>query len=441
MNNKVVHVLGAGVDKPLGMPLAQDLLSEIARFTSDQGEPIVQVLRSKLPHLRFDLPKYAGEQGETFAERLLTAESQDITIAKKKLLNYLKRNKSNSAAVRAFLTVIESLEEIRAKNKLEDNVLETLAKLGDEPFNATGGDLIFETRGINFIPIVRQAFRKIFQQAMQAEEITSQEKDVLVEVALWMMNVEDLLGSLFSGFYTNHLPSQKKYIYLSWLLWAYLRVQMNQIDIRKIDNWPYSYLNNHLVVSLNYTADFFDENIRKNVKFFHGNCSSYIRLDTREFFEHDDRILQANSPDKIADFLKELEMDIDAKKVYIPGIIPPLSLKPVICREYLETWYNCGEMFDDASVIFITGYSFAQVDVHFNDLLRKRRGKRNSKIIVINPDIDNVSRAVSQILGWDFDQLTETKRSGFTCKSAFNLMFVEAKVEHIRPEIIDDLAR
>ena len=43
----VVHILGAGVDKPLGMPLADELMGAVANFAEGPGKPIADAIRSK----------------------------------------------------------------------------------------------------------------------------------------------------------------------------------------------------------------------------------------------------------------------------------------------------------------------------------------------------------------------------------------------------------
>ncbi len=438
-NGPIVHVLGAGVDKPHGMPLANDLLSEIAKFAENEGKPVDQALRRKLPRLRFNLAKYAGEQGETFAERLLTDEPQSLNVAKKKLFEHLESNE-NATSVRAFLKVIDSLEAIRDNNQLQDDTLLTLARLGGEEFQASGGDYILDPKKVHFVPIVRQAFRKTFQKAIRTEKMTSSERDKLMELALYMMDVEDLLGSLFSGFYTNHLPGQKNYLYMSWLLWSYLRVQMNRSHNDR-STWPYNDLTKkYNYITLNYTAEFFDEQVRDKVKFFHGNCLSYIRLDRRQLINNDARIRSANSPDALADFISSLEMDLESRKIFLPSIIPPLPFKPLMCNEHLDTWYNCGKLFNEAAAIIITGYSFALADEHFNDLLRKYGNGYNRKILIINPNIDIVSERVLQVLGKDPIYLTNVSVDPFdNCRTIDNIVFIEAGVESLEASMFDQL--
>ena len=92
--------------------------------------------------------------------------------------------------------------------------------------------------------------------------LTADEQETLTAMALAMMNAEELLGALFSGFYTKKQADQKKYLFVGWLFWAYLRVKMEEILANGMDA-PYGYLeelpaNDH-VITLNYTMNFFPE--------------------------------------------------------------------------------------------------------------------------------------------------------------------------------------
>ena len=50
---KTVYVLGAGVDIPLGLPLADDLLEELHRFVANEGSDLDKTLRRRLGRFRF----------------------------------------------------------------------------------------------------------------------------------------------------------------------------------------------------------------------------------------------------------------------------------------------------------------------------------------------------------------------------------------------------
>ena len=55
----------------------------------------------------------------------------------------------------------------------------------------------------------------------------------------------------------------------------------------------------------------------------------------------------------------------------IPSVVPPTTFKPVLSREQLRVWAKADEALAQADAVVIVGYSFAQADEHFNDLLRK----------------------------------------------------------------------
>jgi len=439
----VVHIWGAGVDKCLGMPLAAELLGEVAKFANGEGKLIAEAVRTHLPYLRFSFARYTGEQGETFAEKVLSEDSQALNNAKNALNHYLKLHTGEvSERVRAVDSVITALEAIRDKNRLDDTTLGNLAAIAGESFQPSGGDYIINPRGLHLVPVVRQAFRKTFQGLAQSEDLTEEERETLTSMALSIMNVEELLGNLFSGFYTKKINDQKQYLYVAWILWAYLRMKMESA-INNLSGSSYEHFtslpSNHHLITLNYTALFIPESIRDRVMFFHGDCLSYIRLDSRDLIKNDEQLSDAKTIDGLAEFIRNLPIDVEAGKVWLPGIIPPLSVKPIMCREHLETWYWCGQLIDQAKAIVVMGYSFNLADEHFNDLLRKRKGPADTKIIVINPDMDRTITNVCGLLGRSSDQLTSVHKAGFTTKQGGNLLFVDTTAEQITPERLQRL--
>ena len=73
-------------------PLANELLSNVAVFANGPGKPVADAIKSHLPYLRFSFSKYTGEQGETFAERVLVEDSQALDTAKSVLDRYLEEH-------------------------------------------------------------------------------------------------------------------------------------------------------------------------------------------------------------------------------------------------------------------------------------------------------------------------------------------------------------
>ncbi len=439
----VVHVLGAGVDRPLGTPLADELMGAVAQFAEGPGKPVADALRACLPRLRFSFNKYTGEQGETFAARVLAEDAQTLDMAKSILNRYMESHQDEDTShVEAVHKVIIALEEIRDKNQIDDQTLRPLAEISGEHYQESGGDFIVDPRGITLTPLVRQAFRYTFQGLMQERNVSPEEREALTRMATAVMNVEELLGTLFSGFYTKRVVDQKQYLLVAWLFWAYLLLKMNEA-LHSDQKGLYSYMDalgdNHQFITLNYTARFFPESIRPRVRFFHGDCLSYIRLETRDLIPGNQQALQADSPESIADFISSLGIDIGKAKIFLPGIVPPLSVKPVICREHLETWYQCGKLIDEADNIVITGYSFNLADEHFNDLLRKRKGGTGTRIVVVNPRMEETARNVCGVLSQDMGHLNEMTLAEFECLRAGNLTFVNASSEELSPDAIRQL--
>lgn len=443
-NRSVVHVLGAGVDRHLGMPLADQIIGKVAEFADGEGKPIARVLRSCLPHLRFSFAKYTGEQGETLAARVLAENTQALSEVKTIMRRFLNdQDDHNTRHIRVVYDVIDRLDQIRDSNQIDDESLAILAEIGGETVKESGGDTIVDPRGIALTPTVRRAFRRTFQGLRVDDRVSSEERSALTDVSMLFMNVEELLGDLFSGFYTNRLPDQKKYLYVAWLIWAYVRIRMEKAG--SADKGLYDSLDNlgdeHEFITMNYTTNFLSERSRERTQFFHGDCLSYIRLETRDVIRNDENLQEASSAEKIAEFIEGLNIDVKSKKVYLPGIIPPLLMKPVITREHLDTWYKTGQLIDRANRLLITGYSFSTVDEHFNDLIRKRRGSTASKIIVINPDLEQTVANVTEILGRNTSHLNDTAVANFKCRQSRDLLFVKARAEQLTPADIDKFLR
>jgi hypothetical protein len=133
----------------------------------------------------------------------------------------------------------------------------------------------------------------------------------------------------------------------------------------------------------------------------------------------------------MAAFIEGLK--VDWKKtpptVSLPAIVPPLAMKPIICTEYLDRWYQCGQTIMKAKTIVIIGYSFSVADEHFNDLIRK--GQKDARLIVVDPDIESVVNRVCQTLDHKEAGLRAATIQDLECKIDARLTFVRARAEHI----------
>jgi hypothetical protein len=184
------------------------------------------------------------------------------------------------------------------------------------------------------------------------------------------------------------------------------------------------------IITFNYTDFFYDEGRPLN-GYFHGDSRSFIRFHTREYVNNNVLIKSASTLERMLDFINSLHVDwgTDPPEVSLPAIVPPLAMKPIICSEYLERWYECGQTIKKAKTIIVLGYSFGIADEHFNDLIRK--GNQAAKLIVVDPGLDAVVKRVCQIVNHDKDTLRSVTVQGLQCKAGGRLTFVKAKAEEI----------
>lgn len=296
---KTVYVLGAGVDYPLGVPLAGQLLPALAAFTKREGKDIDAAIRKKLPRFRFSFDRHVADQAETLGERLMS----DSSGLSDKLLGALgKHPDQESEVVTVLRTVILGLKGVGDANRLDETTVETLASLAGE--DAGGADhTLLKTRGLELTPTARNALGKAFRQTRGELEgqLNDDEEKALDEMVAILTNFEELLADLFAGFYTGDTSRKTRYLYLAWTIWAFFR-QQSLIAKAKMQDAPNLYFNlgelgpDDHVVTFNYTS-LVDGVPTERLIPFHGDCLSYVRYDRGEVIAH----AQAEEPAKELD--------------------------------------------------------------------------------------------------------------------------------------------
>jgi hypothetical protein len=427
----VVFVLGAGVDVALGMPVMNTLFRDLHAFAKYEGKAVDKALRKHV-RVRFNLAAYAGDEGEGLGEKLLGSHVHLLPV----IQNALKRHpNAKDDNVRTLKTIIDQLQEIAHANELKEDTVSQLQRIAGDTTSGLTADTLLDTEHIALQPVARQAMRKIFTGVLaDMPALTAAERAAFETVVAALSNFEEMLGDCFAGYFTKNPGEQKRYFYLSWLLWAYIRVRERE-GLSKRDQSFYKTLSEvgrgSEIITFNYT-DFFLGNTRPRNGYFHGDSKSYIRFDTRDYVSDDKMATDADTADKIADFIEGLPVDWtgDIPKTYLPGIVPPLSVKPIICTEYLERWYACGQLIKKAKTIVIAGYSFNVADEHFNDLIRKQNP--TARLLVINPSIEPVIEQVCRITAYDKAQLGAAKVNGLECMKGGRLTFIKAKAEEIK---------
>jgi hypothetical protein len=441
VSSDVLFVLGAGVDRVLGLPLLNTLFKDLSEFARGVGKGINKAIRKHAKRVPFDLQTYSGDEAENLGQKLLGSHTHLLP----KIVSALdKHPDSGSDNVSAIKSLMKKLSAIKNENELDESLVAKLARMAGE--EASGViDTLLDTNHIAFRPTIRQAIKTLFSQvSSEIPNLTREEQDAFAEVIAILSNFEELLGNLFTGYFTKHIPNQKKYFYLAWLFWAYIRYREDAGRANRERSF-YKTLSEvgpgGGIITFNYT-DFFYADARPRNGYFHGDSRSFIRFHTREYVANDVQMKEATTLDRMEAFIHDLHVDwtTDPPEVPVPALVPPLAVKPIICTEYLERWYECGQRIKGARTILIAGYSFSVADEHFNDLLRK--GNPRAKLIVVDPKIDGVIDRVCHTLNHDKTRLRSTRIQGLECKADDRLMFVQAKAEDVSSDrlltLLDD---
>jgi len=436
MDGKTLFVLGAGVDIPLGFPTANGLIPALAEFTALDGcgHKIHETLRHKLPRLSFSFDKFVDNAVGKFLEEQLRRPTV--------LTEYIDKLKADhpelsSEKVEVFREIISRIEQIHEANKIPEDLGSRIQKMAfpNDERDLSDENLI-KLRGIQLTRSPQTAIEHILLESISARaEDNSLERAFNAYLVNQIFGFETLLVKYFVGFYTKNNSDIKKYLYMSWILWSYFRMKMAEANSRA-EKYFYDVFDalpeTTSILTFNYT-NFFSSRLRNRSRHFHGDCESYIRFDNREFISRDDdRIKTANDAGSIAALIEQLEIDVQNEKYYMPSIIPPMAFKPVISVEYLEEWYKGGQSVEEAEQIVIVGYSFNYTDEHFNDLLRKKASGK--QLIVINPEIDDLTKKVCGLLGKAESTLNNVVKAGFQGRSCNGLLFLKARAEELTNE-------
>ena len=304
------YILGAGVDRALGLPLANELLSELGTFENSEGKVISKTIKDKLGggrRVRFNFEKYRANQGEGFAERVLT-EPKLATVLQGALTKLGNDSSRSATAVQSILTRLQTGKDAI---ELDEDTATAVAQLSGDSENMADYTML-RTRGIALSPAPRNAMVRIFRDARTAEGLSPEEMEGLDTIVAAMTNFEELLAEKFAGFYAANHTEIRNYLYIAWLLWAYIRwkslsAQAQIGDVPNFYNRLTEMAPDDSVITFNYTA-LADLPAERTVR-FHGECLSYIRFDRGELLTDDEAVVDANDLDALVEFIEQLDMD------------------------------------------------------------------------------------------------------------------------------------
>jgi hypothetical protein len=423
-------VFGAGVDLIYNVPTMTTLLREMADFAKGEGLPVHQALRKKMPSMQFTFDKYAEDQSDVMLRQLFSSDNQELV----KILRLTAGQLEGGDGAASVAPVIERLCSLAESNQLSGEQAVGVARFAGSELDLGGGAAVLDPNHVVLTPTVAQALRQAFVQAMQGNVFTTAQRSQVEYFVDAVSNVEELMSLYFMMYSLGQPREQKKYLYIVWMLWAFLRLRSFNRPIQPESIYQKLPSLAGDVITFNYT-NFFDSRAAKAVCYFHGRLTEYLELDSREVITDNALFRAATSVEGVVRLIDALRLDVAADpQIDVPSIVPPTKFKPVMSRRQLLTWARADELICQAGTIVVVGYSFALADEHFNDLLRHSNGR--TRIIVVNPDVNTASREVGRIFGLESDSFTEDTRAGFEIKRAELLICVSARAEHVSEDFL-----
>lgn len=324
-------ILGAGVEKTEGidMPLANELVPQIRDFiyNDEVGKSVDLELRKIIKGLRFNYDDFVKKAVDKLASDFRKEVNQILVQIKYVVENDEALTDEQSKLGQIVISLLEKIQKLQEDVVLDDETAELI--------NSVFADISVTDE--NIIDLGKLTFTDTFDLVMKRVlEVSIREPNhpVLKHVYRNLMDFENLLLKHFIGFYNENESEIKKYLYISWTLWAFLVYKERSV----VSPIPfYSTIQNaDKVITFNYTS--LASQSFQDVTYFHGDLKKYIRLDNRNQIEIDDY-----ENIDIVEFIKDVvanNTDFENKRFVIPSIIPPLKLKPVLSNEYIDIWYH-----------------------------------------------------------------------------------------------------
>lgn len=411
---KHLLITGAGVDRSKGIdfPLANTLLGGITGFLkTEEGKRIDEVLREMLPNMRFSF----NSMIKTAVDKIVTREPDEQRKMVKRVQEAIKGlseddriYKHGMLIIRLFNKLVTIAENSNLDEEIENLIREVFPNKADVLIDS---DSILDIHKLSLSDTFKEVLKITLRLGLEGKSHA-----VAEALGAEMLNIELLLIEKFLGFYNNKSADIKSYIYISWVLWAYLVFKQKEVleALSKKRNAKMPFYGNLptslRAITLNYTSFLENQLGKENVIYFHGGLAEYVRMDTRELLEIEN-LNNLNLEDFLSSIIKPsidvTNNNIEEQVHIIPSLVPPLRLKPILSYKYIELWAKASEWVQEAEHIVIVGYSFNSADEHFNDILRNLHA--NKKIDIIDPGAttDHFKGRIEKIFGIPSNQFVK----------------------------------
>ena len=397
-------VLGAGAETAMGMPTSSRLIPAIVEYiATPEGMAVDAALRKAIGGVRFHFDRFVNNAIDNLAKDL------------DKELETICRNISEELASNTSLTdeqrklgmlitrIFRKIIDIKCGAAIDD---ETESLISEVLGTTVKDDSIIDFSRINYTETFRNVIVAILEKS-----ITDGENPILRHVYRNILDIEQLLSQYFYAFYTGRKGQMRDYLYISWMLWAFLvsREQQMAGDGATGTILPGVYGKLHdtdaHLLTFNYTT--LAGRCSDKAIYFHGSLLCYVDVENKNDFRLDN-ITDISLPEFFSSKLAaEISFDDERKAIPIPSFLPPMKLQTVISRHYISTWYQTYQLMLRARRILFLGYSFATIDSFFCDMLRENR---DASIVITDKNIDDVSRNLCHILQMPVNRYTRQIR-------------------------------
>lgn len=430
-------ITGAGVDRTKGIefPLADTLLPEVTDYLRRDGVKVDAMLRRAIPRLRFT---FTGIIQQAIGQ-ITSKDPSDLKTFVAKISHETEKivdensiqKKQGLLIVRLFNRLVTIAENNTIDEETEKLLREVFPTDADE---LIANDSIVDIRHLS----LSETFKTVLKRSLQ-ESLSTTANPIAKALGSELLNIERLLIEKFLGFYNRASSDIKNYIYIAWCLWAYLVHKQQQVyaRFRESDNMPFygTIPKGTRAITLNYTSFLEDRLGKGNVIYFHGGLAEYVRMDTRDLNDIENL---RRPPEDILERIVTPNLDLgsdnpDDQVHVIPALVPPLRLKPILSRRYIEFWHNADQWVKHAKRVIIIGYSFNTADEHFNDILRTHDSK---DYIVVGPDTHTevFKRNMQRVLGAPLRHFTSCEMQGHPCLKAGHVRLVKCYADQFNIE-------
>lgn len=432
--SKHLLIVGAGVDRTtgIGFPLANTLLTDVARYLNGAGKDVESALREMLPGLRFNFNSMIARAVDKIATKEPHEQREMVQRVQAAIAHLGPAQENVRKHGELIIRLFNKLATIAVESQLDDET-ETLIR---EVFPTDADELIDSDSILDIHKLsLSDTFKAVLKRTLKLG-LGRDHHEVAGALGADMLNIETLLIEKFLGFYNEKPADIKNYLYIAWALWAYLVAKQKEVlEAHAECMLPFynSLPANLRAITLNYTV-FLEQSLgTTNTIYFHGGLSEYVSMDTRDLLPVDG--ITACDPAK---FIRDVvtpnvdvrSTDIRQQRHVIPALVPPLRLKPILSHKYIELWSQASEWVNQAEHIVVVGYSFNNADEHFNDILRCHPDRR---IDVVVPEATTeyfVSR-MEKVFGIAANQYKTLEFKGFKSLKARKIRLIPAKASDV----------